>query len=243
MIESAQITPAFFALACLGILLTGISKSGFAGGAGVLAVPVLALIIPVPAAAALVLPLLIVMDIRTVWIYRKFIELKTLKRIIPSSMLGVCLAGVFMGSIDACGLQVMLGLFCIVFSCWQTLAPLLGRMRAAAEFWGIISGISSTLMHAGGPPINVYLIARGLPKLQWLATASVFFAVMNVVKLIPYTLNGQWSLQLFKLDLALLPVAFLGVALGRWFQDHISEAVFTACCRALLFVSGIMLLL
>ena len=66
--------PLFWILACIGLIFTGISKSGFAAGAGTVVVPLLALVMPLPAAAALVLPLLLVMDARTIWHYRHDID-------------------------------------------------------------------------------------------------------------------------------------------------------------------------
>lgn len=76
----------FWLLAIVGVLLTGISKSGFAGGAGVVAVPILALVMPVPQAAALMLPLLIVMDIKAIQLYRQHINKRVLFSIIPAAL-------------------------------------------------------------------------------------------------------------------------------------------------------------
>ena len=66
--------PIFWLLAIIGVIFTGISKSGLAGGAGVVAVPLLALVISVPEAAALMLPLLLIMDVRTISMYRQAIK-------------------------------------------------------------------------------------------------------------------------------------------------------------------------
>ena len=54
--------PWFYAVAVPAVLLMGLAKSGFAGGFGALAVPLMALTVPVPQAAAIMLPLLMVMD-------------------------------------------------------------------------------------------------------------------------------------------------------------------------------------
>lgn len=241
--ELVATTWLFWLTAIVGVVLTGISKSGFAGGAGVVAVPLLALTIPVPVAVTLMLPLLIIMDARTVHYYRKSIEIKELQKIVPAAILGIVLGGLALGSLPTSALQISLGILCILFALWKTMTTKLGRMPGNAWIWGTASGTSSTLLHAGGPPINIYLIARNLPKETWLATASVFFAIMNLVKVVPYGLLGQWQMSLFIIVLMLAPFALLGVWLGKWLQTHMSEELFIQICRYLLLVSGVLLII
>lgn len=242
MIDYWFSTP-FWVLAIAGVILTGISKSGFAGGSGVVAVPLLALVMPVPTAAALLLPLLLVMDAKTVWYYRRGITRAHLFAILPAALIGIALAGWAMKDLSSQWLQIVLGSFSIVFAVWQKITPTLGRLKGSGIIWGCIAGVSSTLLHAGGPPINIYLLSQQLSKLTWLATASVFFAVLNVIKIIPYSLNQQWSVELLKLDIALLPAAIFGIWLGKVIQQRIDDRQFVVVCRGLLFFSGIALVI
>lgn len=236
-------SPLFWLLAIAGVLLTGISKSGFAGGAGVVAVPLLSLVMPVQQAAALMLPLLLVMDANTVRLYRRSVNLREIKTICLAALVGIAIAGTAMASLSSDTLQWILALFCIAFASWQQLTPLLGKLPGAALLWGTLSGVSSTLLHAGGPPISIYFLSQGISKTVWLAQAAVFFAMMNVVKLIPYSLNDVWRLEYLFLDVVLLPVAIAGVYLGHKIQAHLSEAIFTLSCRILLGITGTLLLL
>jgi hypothetical protein len=245
--------PLFWGLATIGVILTGISKSGFAGGAGVIAVPLLSLIIPVPVAAALMLPLLIVMDAKSLHYYWRSVRWQELKMIAPAALFGIIVGGYLLGELPSSLLQILLGFFCIVFALWKNLTPLLGRLPYAGFIWGSVSGLTSTLLHSGGPPINIYLATRQLPKRNWLATAAVFFAMMNLVKIIPYALTHQWQFDsvvfdlpmssLLLIDLLLLPVSLIGVWLGHELQKIISEAHFMSACKGLLFLSGLGLLL
>jgi uncharacterized membrane protein YfcA len=236
-------SPVFWLLAIIGVLLTGISKSGFAGGAGVVAVPLLSLIMPVQHAAAIMLPLLLVMDAKTVRLYWQSINLRELKSIMLAALVGITLAGSAMGSLSSTSLQWILAIFCILFASWQQLTPLLGKLPGAAYIWGTLSGISSTLLHAGGPPISIYFLSKGISKKVWLAQAAVFFAMMNVIKLIPYSMNNAWHKDFLILDLILLPIAIMGVFLGHKIQAYLSEAAFALSCRALLAITGVALLL
>lgn len=234
--------PLFWCLAVCGVLLTGISKSGFAGGAGVVAVPLLALIMPIPQATTLMLPLLLVMDVRTIGYYRKHVSFLQLKIILPAGVMGVVCGGLLMGYVPERGLKIALGVLSILFSIWQALMPYLVRIRGAAVFWSVLSGITSTLIHAGGPPINIYLIGKQLDMQTWLATAGMYFGVLNMAKIIPYAILNQWNGEVLTGSLLLLPVALLGVKSGHWIQGRIPEHVFAKVSRILLFFSGVLLL-
>lgn len=233
----------FWALAIIGVLLTGISKSGFAGGAGVVAVPLLAFVVSVPQATALMLPLLLVMDAHTVHYYRKHIDSEAIKSLLPAALLGIVVGGLSLGVFPDQTLQLLLGIFSVVFAVWSRLLPFFSRLKGAGFIWGGIAGFTSTLIHSGGPPLQIYLLSRRLPKLTWLATAGVMFAAMNVVKIIPYGFTADWSRQMLLIALLLIPAALLGVKLGHMMQGRLSEALFTDICRYCLLGTGILLVI
>ncbi|MBB3167436.1 TSUP family transporter [Simiduia aestuariiviva] len=235
--------PVFWLLGSVGVILTGISKSGFAGGAGVVAVPLLALIMPLPQAAALMLPVLLVMDAKAIHYYYRETHWQSVRALLPAAAVGIALGSLGMGKLSDATLQLILAALCILFGLWAPLAQWFARLKGAAWLWGAIAGTSSTLIHAGGPPLNIYLLGRALPKLQWLATASIFFAVLNAIKVIPYAWLGQWHLETLTLSLAMLPMAMLGIWIGKRIALRINDAAFMRFCRVLLVASGGLLLL
>lgn len=234
--------PWFWILAIAGVILTGISKSGFAGGPGVLAVPLISLAMPVGQAAAVLLPVLLVMDSRTVYLYRKHVDLRLLRTMLPGAIVGIALGGILLGELSEKHLQLGLGILCFVFAAWGSLTPLLARLPGAAFLWSGLAGTTSTLIHAGGPPMNVYLLSLNMPKLLWLGTAGVFFAVVNLTKLVPYTLLGQWNREVLLAALVLAPISFIGVNLGHKLQAHLSQESFARACRYLLVLSALVLI-
>lgn len=240
--------PLFWGLAVVGVLITGISKSGFAGGAGVIAVPLLSFVMPVPVAAILMLPLLIVMDAKTMHYYWRSVNWQEIKVIGPAALVGIIAGGYLLGGLSSSLLQSLLGLFCIAFALWKQLSPVLAHLPYAGLFWATLSGLTSTLLHAGGPPINIYLATIRLPKRTWLASAAMFFAMMNLVKIVPYALTAQsqsgFSVSsLLIIDIILLPACLLGSSLGHRLHTKMSEAHFMSACKGLLFLSGLGLLI
>ncbi|MCG8671095.1 MAG: sulfite exporter TauE/SafE family protein [Pseudomonadales bacterium] len=235
-------SPLFWSLAIVGVIFTGISKSGFAGGAGVVAVPLLAFVISVPQAAALMLPLLLVMDVRTIQYYRDHIHWDSLKQLLPAAVVGIAAGGMLLGILPDHWLELMLGLLSVLFASWARLTPILGKLKNAGVLWGGLSGITSTVIHSGGPPMNIYLISRQLPKLEWIATAGMMFGLMNLIKIIPYVWVGEWTVEMLLVALALVPAALLGIKLGYWLQSFFNQQRFEQWCRGFLFVSGVLLL-
>ena len=232
----------FWLLTIVGVLLTGISKSGLAGGAGVLAVPLMALYLPVPLAAAITLPLLWLMDAKTVYSYRDAIDTGLLWQLCPAACCGIAIGGLMLGKVSSEHLQWILGLLSIVFACWQSLTKFLSRFAKAGFFWGGLAGITSTLLHAGGPPLSIFLLGREVDKRQWLGTAACFFAITNLLKAIPYTLNHQWSSEQWLLSVILLPVAWFGVVLGVWLAKRIDQQLFIKIARSMLGLAGCLLI-
>jgi len=184
------------------------------------------------------LPVLILMDIMLIRRVLRHVNMATLRQIIPGAFLGIALGGWFIGSLTDTLLELLLGAMSLLFAFWQRLAGWFAKMPGSALFWGGASGLSSTLIHAGGPPINVYFLGRELPKLTWVATSACFFGVMNIVKVIPYGLNQQFEWPLLALSLALAPFAWIGIWAGHHMLHRLSEQTFVSACRALLAISG-----
>lgn len=239
--------PLVLALAAVGVILTGISKSGFAGGAGVIAVPLLALVISPTIAVVLMLPLLLLMDAQTIATHRRNLALGRLRWIIPAALIGVVVGSLALGRWSDSWLKICIGMISLVFAAIQLIpgASRLANRRSGplmAMVMGGISGASSSLIHAGGPPLNMYLATLQLPRALWISTAAVFFACLNLSKVFSYAWIGLWTGEILFASLILAPVAVLGVLAGHRIQQRISDALFQRTVMIALAVSGIVLI-
>ena len=104
-----------------------------------------------------------------------------------------------------------------------------------------MAGLTSFIAHAGGPPLNFYLIPMQLPRQQFLGTAVVFFAAVNFVKLLPYSLLGQINVDNLQVGLVLIPVAWIGIRLGLVIQRRLNDRVFYRIILTVLGIVGIKL--
>jgi hypothetical protein len=240
--------PWFYLLAIPAVLLTGISKGGFASGAGNMLMPMMSLAVPAPVAAGIALPLLCAMDVSGVKAFWRKWDGREMRALLPWSVVGVALGGLAFGLLSDRAITAMVGIVTLLFlarTLWlarrgtgPAAAP---HDRLKAAVCGAASGFTSTIAHAGAPPLAVYLYPRRLDRQTMAATTVVFFGVVNYAKLVPYALLGNLSVGNLATSLVLLPLAPAGVYLGIWMQRHVSDALFYRVLYALLLVTGVKL--
>lgn len=224
--------PLFLATAIAAVCLVGLSKGGFGGALGVVGVPLMALAIPPIRAAAILLPILVLMDMSALWAWRGGErDVETFKNVLPGAIVGIGLGWLTAAIVTEAMVKLIVGVVAFAFVARWLWRKIGGREapsrhnRAAGAFWGTISGFTSFVAHAGGAPYQVYTLPlRQDPKL-YTATSVVVFAVMNAVKLIPYFALGELDASNLSISAALMPAAavatFAGAAIVRRMRAEI----------------------
>ncbi|MDH5287329.1 MAG: sulfite exporter TauE/SafE family protein [Betaproteobacteria bacterium] len=243
---------AFYPVAIFAILLTGISKSGFGGGAGGVAVPLMSIFIAPPEAAGIMLPILCAMDIFGVHAYRGLASRAHLKVLLPGALVGIAVGALAFGALPVNVIRLLIGVIAVAFALnrWlrltERLAARFDRQGGppgprAGRLCGALSGFTSTLAHAGGPPFSMWMLPQKLDKTTLVATSVVFFLVVNYVKLVPYAMLGQLNANNLAAALMFAPLAPLGIWLGVRVHRMMSDRVFYAISYTLLFATGVKL--
>ena len=237
--------PVFYLCAIPAILIMGISKGGFGSGVGILATPLVALAVPMAQAAAIMLPILCVMDIVGLLAYRGRWLRENLRLLLAGGIAGVLLGAAAFNYVHEAMLRVGIGAFAIAFVAHRLMSAPEAQPRPHSTphglFWSAMAGFSSTLIHAGGPPLNVYLLPRRLDKAVFVGTTVVFFAVINYVKLVPYAWLGLFDATNLTTSAVLAPLAPVGILLGVWLMKRIPQALFYRVCYVMLVVVGVKL--
>jgi uncharacterized membrane protein YfcA len=241
----AGYSAAFYAAATFGILLTGVFKGGFGGGPGGIAVALMSMFVAPADAAGIVLPILCAMDIFGLLAYRNNWSRHHVRVLIPGALLGIVLGALAFGVVPVEWVRLLIGLIAVTFTLnrWFDLAQRLGAKAGKPGpligfLSGATSGLTSTMAHAGGPPLLVYLLPQRMEKTIFVGTSVVFFAIVNYLKLIPYGLLGQLSTNNLGLSLLFAPLAPLGIWLGLRLERRIPEKPFYRLSYAILFATG-----
>jgi uncharacterized membrane protein YfcA len=241
----------FWIAAAVAVLLMGISKGGFGAGIGIAATPIIALTISAADAAAVLLPLLIVADILALRHHRWQFDKSNYLQLASGALIGIAIGWFFFGyfSHNERILKLGLGILALTFIGFQLIrGTLLGALARRTPrpvegvFWGTLAGFTSTLAHAGGPPILMHLLPQKLPRQIFVSTTVLFFFTINVVKLIPYGQLGLLRIGNLTAIVMLSPLAYVGVKIGVALNRRFSDQWFTRVIYCGLFLTAIQLI-
>ena len=233
----------FYAVAIVAVIITGISKSGLGGGLGQLSVPLMAMFISPVAAAAIMLPILCLIDISNLWGYRKDWNRGDVALMLPGAVIGISVGAMTYRYVDDNAIRLLLGVITIIFAVsliLQDSPDSEGRKpgKLTGFTCGIISGFTSFVAHAGGTPVKFYLLPQKLSKKVFVGTHVFFFFAVNQIKIWPYFWLGQFSTENLSTSLVLAPAVPIGVVIGWWLVKVVPIAQFYRIIYVLLLVAG-----
>lgn len=235
-----MITDVWFYLAAIpAVFFYGMGKGGVGGILGMLSVPLMAMTLSPIQAAAILLPLLCVMDLMALYYHRKHCDYRELKSIMPFAVIGIIIASYFIGAMREQVVELIIGSLALLFLIQKFL---LGQAQQSTNVKGymlsMLSGFSSMVAHAGGPPMSIYFLPKNFSKEKLIGTSVVFFALLNFIKLIPYTYMGQFSTKNLLTSCVLIPVAYAGVRTGVWLVNKISQELIYKISYVVLLITG-----
>lgn len=219
----------FFWLASLAALLVGLAKGGLPT-IGMVAVPVLSLVMSPVKAAVMLLPIYVISDMVSVWLYRKHFSMPNLKILVPASILGVFIGWLTASMTSDTAVKLLIGVIGIAFclNIWLRRTPqaIQGVDLKKGVFWGVITGFTSFICHAGAPPFQMYVLPQRLPKVEFAGTATMLFTIVNLAKVLPYQqLNPYTSADLIQ-AMWLIPSALIGTFAGAYLTRRIADVWF-----------------
>jgi len=219
-----------WSLGIVAAFAIGLAKGGLAM-VGVISVPLMSLVMSPVQAAGILLPVYIASDIGGLIAFRRNFDRRVLATLLPGAMLGIGLGWATAHVVNERWVTLIVGIIGFVFA----LNALLRRGRpptarfprmAAGSFWGVLSGYTSFVSHSGAPPYQVYTQPLRLEPMIFAGTTTIFFAICNAVKLVPYAFLGQLSPHNLSIALALMVPAVLGVVCGLWILRRMPSTIF-----------------
>jgi uncharacterized membrane protein YfcA len=240
--------PIFYLAAVPAVILLGLSKGGFAG-VSAMALPLLAMAISPVQAAAILLPVLIVQDVVSVWVFRKEWDKPILTLMIPSATVGIVLGYLLAAKVSPTVVLGVLGGISIVFAAYrlwtsrghQVAAPINAPVALGAVL-GMTSGFTSQIAHAGQPPFQMWVLPKRLPPPILVGTTAIYFAVINWLKVPAYLALGQFTRENLIAAAVLMPLAIAATLAGVWLVRRVNPERFYMIIYVLMIAIGLELL-
>lgn len=238
----------FWIIAVLAVFIVALSKSGLVGSLGLVAVPMLSLVMPARDAAGMMLPLLLVMDAIAIWTYRKDCDWRILRIMLPGAAVGTLIGWALWSVVSDAMVLLFVGIVTMIFIL-DALLPLRKKLEGLppskpwGAFWGGFAGFTSFISHTGGPPFQIYTLPQKLPPVTYAGTTAFFFAIVNTAKLIPYFFLGQLNVSNLTHAAILAPLAVVGVIIGVYLVRRISVKRFYQITYWLVFLLAIKLII
>jgi len=221
--------PVFYIAAVTAVLIMGIAKGGLSGGIGMVGVPLMTLTISPVQAAAILLPILMVMDAFAVRAYWQRWDVHNLKIMVPGALVGTAIGWISFQYLSANALRIIIGVVALAYGLQHfILKPraAVKAKRSVGYFWGALAGFTSFGIHAGGPPVYAFLLPQKLDRTTFQATTVLFFFIVNWSKVIPYGLLGQLDATNLATSAVLAPLAPIGIWTGAWLHRVIDDTWF-----------------
>jgi uncharacterized membrane protein YfcA len=236
--------PLFYAAAVPAVTLLGLAKGGFSG-LGLLALPLMALVASPVQAAAITLPLLIVQDVVSVWAYRHTWDRRNVAILLAGAIPGIVSGYLLAAWVSDAAVTLAIGVISVAFAIRRMVLERRATPPAATKadvprgvFWGWVTGFTSMIAHAGGPPFQIYVMPQKLPRDVFVGTGAVFFALNNWIKVPPYIALGQFTGENMATAAALFPVAIASTWAGVWLVRRVSGQRFYTIVYILLVLVG-----
>lgn len=222
----------------------GMSKTGI-HGAGMMAVPILALVFGGQLSSGILLPILCLADVFGVVYYHRHASWYHLKKLFPWAAVGTVLGTIVGGVIDDQTFKLVMAAI-IVISVFIMVWLERGRRKQIpdhrwfASLTGVSAGFTSMIGNLATSVVAIYFLAMRMPKNAFIGTTAWFFLVLNWFKVPFHILSWKtitWNT--FLLDLVTLPFIGLGAFLGITIVKRIKDKAYRWFIIAMTLVAAI----
>jgi hypothetical protein len=238
-------TASFTSIQILAVLfLATFVRSTLGFGEALIAVPLLALFIPIKVAAPVaVLISITVAAIALIQDWRH-VHLRSASWLVISTLIGTPLGLLLLTRVQAGVVKACLGLLLAGFSAYSLLygrKAILEDDRLAWPF-GLSAGVLGGAYGMNGPPLVVYGTLRGWSPQRFRATLQGYFLPASATSMVGYWLAGLWTTEVTRYYLLSLPAVILATLLGRALNGRMDTRSFLRCVNlGLLVVAAILL--
>jgi uncharacterized protein len=201
------------------LFFASLIRSAFGFGEALIAVPLLALFVPLTLAAPLAVLVSITIASIVVIQDRKEIHLRSAIWLVLATVPGIPLGLMLLKSSHQAALKASLAVLIIVFSGYSLLGWKRIELRKDSRVWmflcGVAAGVLGGAYGMNGPPLAIYGAMRGWSAQRFRATLQAYFLPASLLGMAGYLLAGLWTATVTHYYLLSLPLTVAAVFLGR----------------------------
>lgn len=229
------------------VLLATLIRSSFGFGEALVAVPLLALRIPVNVAAPVAVLLSITIAAVVVAQDWRKIHMRSAGWLIAPTFFGIPLGILLLTSSHQDAVKIVLASVIIGFSAWSLLGKNPPQLQQDSRSWllscGFLAGILGGAYGMNAPPLVVYGAMRGWSPQHFRATLQGYFLPASAASMAGYWFSGLWKPEVTHYYLISLPVALPAIFAGRWINHRLRGDSFLQYVHVGLVVVGVVLLI
>jgi uncharacterized membrane protein YfcA len=241
-------TTVFLIMLVAVTFLVSLSKGGLGGIAGTLSTPLMALVMPVNQVLGLLLPIMLLADMFSIAFHWKRWNGRLVWLLLPGAVVGVTIGTYFVTNVSTQVLKIGLAIISLLFVAYKLFEKrIIGSSKYEERNWhgwlaGSTAGFTSAMAHSGVPPISIYLMLQNVTPRVFVATAVLFYAILNWVKVPYYYFTGMFDFKLLWQIAWVFPIVPLGVWFGRWMVTKVSKNIFDNIILVLLVITALLLI-
>jgi uncharacterized protein len=201
------------------VFVATLFRSALGFGEALIAVPLLALFIPLKVAAPLAVLVSITIAAMVVAQDWRKIHLRSTGWLVGSTLFGIPVGLLLLTSSHQKVVKIALGIFIVAFSVYSLLGRRPPELKTDSKAWllgcGFAAGVIGGAYGMNGPPLVIYGAMRRWSAQHFRATLQAYFLPASVIGMFGYWLAGLWIPAVTHYYLLCLPVLLPAVWLGR----------------------------
>jgi uncharacterized membrane protein YfcA len=221
-------------------------RSTFGFGESLVAVPLLALVVPIEVAVPLGVLLSVMVALIAVIQDRASILFASAKWLIAFALLGIPLGLGVLVYVNETWVRLALGTIIIVFSVYAVANRRIPHLEHDHKGWlvacGFLSGVLGGAYGLNGPPLVVYGNLRRWSPQQFRATLQAYFLPASLLGLGGYALKGLLTATVIRDFGVCLPATIPAVFLGRYLNRKLEGRAFYTYVHCGLIAIGVTLI-
>lgn len=227
------------------VFIATLIRSAFGFGEALIAVPLLAMRIPLKTAAPLAVLLSIIIAAIIVIQDRRDVHVRSAGWLLAATLFGIPIGLMLLMCSEQQWVKLILALVIVLFAVYSLSRPHLPHLESDSKLWlaicGFFAGVLGGAYGMNGPPLAIYGTMRGWRPQEFRATLQGYFLPASVLGMGGYLLKGLWTHECTNYFLITLPAAIPAIWLGRVANHRLPTEQFRKYVYAGLIIIGVVL--